>query len=111
MVYVTTRKQVVYEHTTGAVDYSLEVAGPARLYRVHITFSETPASEDMVISLTNADGAVTASHTFGPATLLTLEVTRVFFGWALDNGGGAVNVAVANTGDTVTSIVIEYDRA
>lgn len=110
-MYVCTRKNSINEIDTGAVALEVEIDGPAIINRVHLTFSEAPADEDCTISVVDTLGSISASHTFTPLDLAILEVTRVFLGWEVGNGGGAVNVVFANTGNTLERVVVSYDRS
>lgn len=113
-VYVANRKQEIVTISNGAVDQSQEIASPATVLRVHITFASTPASEDMTIKLLDSDSNVIATHVFDPSAVdpATLEVTRAFADgtWTLQNDGGEINVTFANTGNTVSKIAFVWEQ-
>jgi hypothetical protein len=107
---ISTRDYRIVEIGTGAVSEEIEFEGPTKIERINFSFSGSPASEDMAVSL-QVGGEVVAAASFDPSEEELTEVTKVFVGWTLPNRGGSLVIQFDNTGNVLTQVAVSFDKA
>lgn len=96
------------EYTTGAIDQVWNISKSVKLSGINIECSTVPSSEKMIITLKNVSGKTIRIGSFDPSEDDVVGISRTFNDWYLPSYGGTIRVEYPNTGNVVSSILIDF---